>query len=79
MISLFQVAQQLQRLCEARQWRYCFIGGVALQRWGEPRVTQDVDMTLLTGFGGEEEYVRALCVSAALDGRVRVLCRVHVQ
>jgi len=68
MISLFAVAQQLQRLCEACQWRFCFIGGVALQRWGQPRVTQDVDMTLLTGFGQEEEYVRALL--AQFPGRV---------
>lgn len=31
-----------------------------LQRWGEPRVTQDVDVTLLTGFGGEETYIETL-------------------
>ena len=31
------------------------MGGVALQRWGEPRLTQDVDLTLLTGFGDEEQ------------------------
>ena len=24
----------------------CFIGGIAVQRWGAPRVTQDVDMTI---------------------------------
>lgn len=29
-------------------------------RWGEPRETIDVDLTLLTGFGGEEPFVRAL-------------------
>jgi len=33
---------------------------VAVQRWGEPRQTVDVDITLLTGFGGEEEYIRSL-------------------
>jgi hypothetical protein len=41
-------------------WQYCFIGGLALQRWGEPRETIDVDLTLLTGFGGEETFVREL-------------------
>ena len=36
------------------------MGGLAVQRWGEPRVTQDVDLTLLTGFGGERPYVQTL-------------------
>lgn len=30
---------------------------MALERRGEPRLTQDVDLTLLTGFGTEEEFV----------------------
>ena len=36
------------------------IGGVAVQRWGEPRQTRDVDLTLLTGLGGEEAFVDPL-------------------
>ena len=31
---------------------------MALQRWGETRVTQDVDVSLLTGFGDEQTAVR---------------------
>ena len=54
MIELFQVAQELQRLFRKYSWKFCFIGGLALQRWGEPRVTQDIDLTLLTGIGKEE-------------------------
>lgn len=60
MIDLFQVALELQAFLRSRKWRFCFIGGLALQRWGEPRVTQDIDCTLLTGFGGELAFVRAL-------------------
>ena len=60
MIDLFQVALELQAFLLSRTWRFCFIGGLALQRWGEPRVTQDVDCTLWTGFGREQEYVRVL-------------------
>ena len=41
-----------------RGWNSCIIGGLAVQHWGEPRFTKDVDMTLLTGFGGEETFVR---------------------
>lgn len=29
------------------------IGAIALQRWGEPRATRDVDVTLLCPFGSE--------------------------
>lgn len=43
-----------------RGWRFCFIGGVAIQRWGIPRFTQDIDLTLLTGFGQEEKFIDAL-------------------
>lgn len=51
------LALELQAFCEARSWRFCLIGGLAVQHWGEPRFTRDVDMTLLTGFGNEEPYV----------------------
>jgi len=53
-------AGAVQRFCQSQGWRFCFIGGVALQRWGEPRLTQDVDLTLLTGFGNEEQFVDSL-------------------
>jgi len=57
MKKLFHLAQELQNLFEKKKWKFCFIGGVALQRWGEPRVTQDVDVSLLTGLGTEEAFV----------------------
>jgi len=58
--GILAAAGLVQRFCENQGWRFCFIGGVALQRWGEPRLTQDVDLTLLTGFGEEEGFVDAL-------------------
>jgi hypothetical protein len=60
MIEIIRAAVELQAFCEARAWRYCFIGGVAALRWGEPRETVDVDLTLVTGFGGEEPYIKEL-------------------
>jgi hypothetical protein len=59
-IDLFRVAEDVQNRCLQASWRFCFIGGLSLQRWGEPRVTQDVDLTLLTGFGNEERYIDEL-------------------
>ena len=68
MNPLFAAALELQSFFEARRWRFCFIGGLAVQRWGEPRLTLDVECTLLTGFGHEARYVDALL--AAFHGRV---------
>src|SRR5262249_24173852 len=33
---------------------------IAVQRWGEPRFTAEADLTLLTGFGGEERFIDPL-------------------
>jgi hypothetical protein len=53
---IFAAALEAQEFCRARGFRFCFIGGLALQRWGEPRLTQDVDLTVISGFGREPEY-----------------------
>lgn len=60
MKTLFQTASELQNFFNKNNWRFCFIGGLALQRWGEARLTIDVDVTLLTGFGAEKEFIDAL-------------------
>jgi hypothetical protein len=55
--ELIRAAAELQKFFATQNWRFCFIGGVALQRWGNPRFTQDIDLTLLTGFGNEEAFI----------------------
>ena len=60
MNGLFAAAGEIQGVLAAAGWRHCFIGGLAVQRWGEPRLTRDVDLTLLTGFGREAVFVDAL-------------------
>jgi hypothetical protein len=52
---IFAAALEIQEFCRARGFRFCFIGGLSLQRWGEPRLTQDVDLTVISGFGRESE------------------------
>jgi hypothetical protein len=69
MSTLFDAARDLQELLEARGWRYCFIGGLAVLRWGEPRFTRDVDVTLLCPFGCEDEVSAPLLDSGYL-GRI---------
>lgn len=57
MTDLVTVASELQKICEEQNWKFCFIGGFALQFWGELRITRDVDLTLFAGFGDEESFI----------------------
>src|SRR5712671_4072811 len=61
--GVLAAAEHVQNFCQNQGWHFCFIGGVAVQRWAEPRLTQDVDLTLLTGFGKEEMFVDKLLQS----------------
>jgi hypothetical protein len=60
MKDLCILAQQVQQFLDTHAWRSCLIGGLTVLRWGEPRLTRDVDVTLLTGLGEEERYVDAI-------------------
>jgi hypothetical protein len=57
---LLEVAQQLQSMADANQWRLAFIGGIALQRWGEPRLTVDVDAALFAGIEPDLKILQVL-------------------
>ena len=58
--SLWKTAVELQRYLDSLGHQFCFIGGVAVQRWADPRLTQDVDVTLLVEFGDEEKVVEKI-------------------
>jgi hypothetical protein len=60
MNRLFNAAVRIQQFCDAEAWRSCIIGALAVQRWGEPRLTLDVDVSLLTGFGTEAAFIDRL-------------------
>lgn len=68
MKPIFETAQTVQSLFESEGWQFCFIGGVALQRWAVPRLTNDVDLTLLTGFGEEELFIDKIL--SAFESRI---------
>ena len=68
MNPIFAAALEVEQLCRSAKFRFCFIGGLAVQRWGQPRMTADVDVTVVTGFGNEEPFVDALL--AGLRGRI---------
>jgi hypothetical protein len=54
---LFAAAADVQSFFASRGWHSTVIGGLAVQRWGEPRQTRDVDVALLTGLGGESQFI----------------------
>ena len=57
MSRLAEAAKELDRFLKSRGWRYCLVGGIAVQRWGEPRATKDVDICLLTGLRNERSFI----------------------
>lgn len=60
MNPILGAASEIESFCREQRWRYCIIGGLAVLRWGEPRGTRDVDLTILTGFGNEDRFISAL-------------------
>ena len=69
MTPLFAAALELQTFMERQGWSFCIIGGVALLRWGQPRFTRDVDVSLLTGFGSEDRFIGPL-LAAGYNPRI---------
>ena len=60
MNDLIETAAELQEFFESHKWDFCFIGGLAVIHWGEPRLTRDIDVTLLAGFSKEADFVDPL-------------------
>lgn len=60
MVSVIRTAARVQKILDPLRWKFCFIGGIAVQKWGHARFTQDVDLMVFTGFGGEEQVIDAL-------------------
>lgn len=58
--NLLDAAMELQNTILQLGWKFCFIGGLAVLRWGQLRMTQDVDLCLLCGFGIEKNYISPL-------------------
>jgi hypothetical protein len=58
--ALIEAAVDVQSVLFADGIRSCVIGGLAVQRWGEPRATQDVDFSVLAPPGEESGPVDLL-------------------
>lgn len=64
---LLDAALEIQEFFAQRRWAFCFIGGIAVQHWGEQRFTRDADLTLYTGIGDEQTFID--CVLGAFAPR----------
>lgn len=66
--DLISAAARLQASWRSMGFEFCFIGGLAVQHWGEPRQTNDVDATIWTEFGNERPVIQKLMEQ--LPGRI---------
>jgi hypothetical protein len=57
---ILDAALAAQAACDAAGLPNCVIGGVALQRWGEPRFTADADLSVLVEPGEEMRAIDML-------------------
>jgi hypothetical protein len=66
--GLWEAAVEMQDFLQAKSIPNCIIGGLAVNRWGEPRATSNVDATLVVGFGNE--HAAAATILKAYTSRV---------
>ena len=60
MLDLVRAAAKFQSELDGLGYPNCVIGGLALQAWGEVRLTRDADFTVLTRFNDEPAKVAAM-------------------
>lgn len=51
---------ELRAFFDARKWPYCLVGGLAANRWGDVRHTQDVDVVVWADIGEEDPVIDGL-------------------
>jgi hypothetical protein len=68
MNPLIEAGLEVQNFIQSKKWHFCFIGGLAVIRWGEIRMTQDIDLCVLSGFKNEEIFIDNLL--AAFKSRI---------
>lgn len=57
MLKVFEAAWQFHQFLTSHKIPYVIIGGLAAQHWGQPRLTHDLDITIVTPV---EEYDNVL-------------------
>lgn len=65
--ELAAAAQEVLAVLAAASVPACLIGGLVVQRWGQPRATTDVDLSVLAPYGEETRVLDSLL--AHFEGR----------
>lgn len=58
--DLLTAAVEVLAAADRAGHRACLIGGMVVPRWGEPRATADVDLSILAPYGDEDRVLDAL-------------------
>lgn len=57
---LIDQAVGFQDFVIGKGWDFYFIGGLAVQIWGEPRLTRDIDITIFTNLNNESAFIETV-------------------
>ena len=57
MTRSLQAAAEIQDFLSQQGWKFCFVGDVAFLRWGEPPPTREIDISVCTGIGHEDQFL----------------------
>ena len=58
-MSIFETAAEVADFLDEQGVPYAIFGGLAVQHWGEPRATQDVDVVVMVTSDKEEDFLRS--------------------
>lgn len=65
----FKALKEIGAFLKKEKVKYMILGGIALQYWGEPRFTRDVDITVMVKPNKESIFIKR--VLAAFKGRIK--------
>ncbi len=59
-MSVLEAAAEIAAFLEEQGVSYALLGGVAIQHWGEPRTTRDVDVVVMVSYEELEDFAQKL-------------------
>lgn len=62
MLAIYEAAWEMHTYLTKQKIPYVVIGGIAVQKWGQPRLTKDVDLTISVPVEKTEAFVKKVAV-----------------
>jgi hypothetical protein len=57
MLPIYEAAWEMHQYLTRKRIPYVIIGGIAVQKWGRPRLTKDVDLTIAVPIEETEKFI----------------------